>query len=317
MNEYWDNYGKKYGEVLQAAEILAKYQTKVNAQFTAKSECIFDKCLDDVTLYRKDGKWLSPYHAALYNKRKNNEPSCPVYDIMLQAIKQSEYNKKYAKAISEPRKRATLKEKFNLLGFDMAKRIFYTRYLDKAFEYKRKDYILDNHNEQVIDNLIAYFTRQQDSVLDLNKGICLFGEIGTGKSTIMKLFSKFTREYKLSTQFEFIYMDDIYSECDSRGLEALNSYKFRRCCFDDIGMRGENDINNFGTKMNPYKELVRRQYNRFSRTIPSLSHYTTNIQYHNKDFTPDLVKTFGVRELDRFREMCNFVYLGGDARRDY
>lgn len=316
-NQYWDNYQKKYSQLLQAAEVLAYNQAQTNNQLTEKKNCIFDKCLDDLSLYRKEGAWITTYHAKLYNKRIKGLPSCPVFDISYQSMLQREYNRKYTKLISEPITRHKIKPKYNLMGLNMAQRIFYSKYLNTAFEFKNKDFILDKHNEEVINKLIAYFTRQEDSPLNLNKGICLYGEIGTGKSTIMKLFSKFTQDYNLTTQFDFIYMDDVYSDCDSEGLASINKYNFKRCCFDDIGMRGENNLNNFGTKINPYKELVRRQYNRFSRSIPSLSHYTTNIQYHNKDFTPDLVKTFGGRELDRFREMCNFVYLGGDSRREY
>jgi hypothetical protein len=143
------------------------------------------------------------------------------------------------------------------------------------------------------------------------------GGVGTGKTTIMKQLSKFTKDKGLKTQFDFVYMDDLYSDCDSNGLEALKAYNFKSCSFDDIGMRAEINVNNYGTKINAYRELVRRQYIRFTRPTPSLSHYTTNIEYNNQNHSQQLVKTFGARELDRFREMCNFVELGGMSRRTY
>ena len=313
--EFWENYGKRNGQILQLVDILAKTQTDDNGKFSDTGHKVFDKHLDDISLYRADGKFITSYHAALYNKRKNGTMSCPVFDISFQAYMQGLKNKAYIKKVKSSDKSKAKEMKLDLIWFDDAYEEFVNEYLKTAFQYTGKEFIIDGQNKSVIVDLLAYFTRQFNSKLDLHKGICLYGSIGSGKSQIMKMLSKFTKDKNLETQFDFIYMDDVYSDCDTNGLESLDSYKFRACAFDDIGMRADNNVNNYGTKINAYRELVRRQYTRFTRPIPSLSHYTTNIPYGNKDHTDELEKAFGSRELDRFREMVTFVYLGGPSRR--
>jgi len=314
-NKYFEGYNARYASLLASAEMLALNQKNAQLQFQKTKTCIFDKSLTDISRYRKEGKYITPYHAGLLKKRKNNEKACPVFDICLQMAIQKQKNMQYMAKVYADSKSIAKRQNFNLMNEKMAYEEFVEEYLLNAFVNQDKAFVLDSHNEQVIKDLISYFTRQHDSNLNTKKGICLFGGIGTGKSTIMKLLSKFTIKHDLETRFDFVYMDDIYTDCDSSGLESLNAYKFRACVFDDIGMRAENNVNNYGTKINAYRELVRRQYNRFSRTIPSLSHYTTNIQYDNQNHTKELAKVFGGRELDRFREMCNFVPLLGNSRR--
>jgi hypothetical protein len=316
-NKYWDDQGEKFVTMLSLAEICAKAQKKTKDRFKPKKTSLFDRDLTDIRLYRKDGKFITPYHSDLLKSRVSGEKCCPVFSITYKMIVQQEKNRNYVRKVNS-NQTATIKPlQLNLMPFQAAFDEFLEDYLNNAFVNQQKPFDLDQGNTEVVKDLIAYFTRQEDSRLSVRKGICLYGDIGTGKSTLMKQLSKFTKDKNLETQFDFIYMDDVYMDCDSTGLESLNSYRFRACMFDDIGMRAENNVNNYGTKINAYRELVRRQYNRFTRTIPSLSHYTTNIEYQNKDFTSGLVKVFGARELDRFREMCNFVGLFGSSRRVY
>lgn len=316
-NKFWDNYYTRNNKTLSLAQIIADVQTETKARYNKSESSIFDKSLTDISLYRKDGNWITPYHSKLYNNRKTNGDMCPVNVIVNAWHKQSEYNKEYRKYTYANGKTTNRCLKMELMDFNEAYDVFLNSYLMPAFYNQDKSYEMDKHNEKVIKDLVAYFTRQYFSTLNLKKGICMFGGIGTGKSTIMKKLSQFTKDYELQTAFDFIDMDDVYTGCDTSGLDSLDAYKFRSCCFDDIGMRAENNVNNFGTKINAYRELVRRQYKRFSRPTPSLSHYTTNIQYNNGDYTKDLAKNFGARELDRFREMSNFVPLLGDSRRKY
>lgn len=315
MEEYFENYEKRNGKMLKLADIIAKTHRADKAKFSNKIESIFDKRLDDISLYRSGGEFITLYHSGLYNKRKNGIMTCPVFEISYKMYIQKERNKEYVRRVYSQQSNTMKKMELNLMDFNDAYDEFLNDYLNISFFHQDNTFVIDDQNKKVISDLVKYFTRQELSTLNLKKGICLYGDIGTGKSTIMKQFAKFTKDNDLPTQFEFVYMDDVYSDCDSMGLDSLNDYKFKACVFDDIGMRAESNVNNYGTKINAYKELVRRQYNRFTRFIPCLSHYTTNIKYQDQDFTEQLVSVFGARELDRFREMCNFVYLGGESRR--
>lgn len=314
----------EYYSIIVSAENLEAEQKITNSKFKSATHRYADVNLTDKSRYRKGKDFKSEYHRVLYYKYKNGKRACPVMELNLY-LEQKERNKSYFKKVNSENTYKKRHVRKNLMPFDEAKEIFIESYLKPAIESKneifdineKSCFVLDERNEKVISNLVAYFTRQEDSELKLNKGICLFGNIGTGKSTIMKELSRFTNDHNLETMFDFIYMDDVYTECDSTGLSSLDSYKFRACCFDDIGMRAESNVNNFGTKINSYKELVRRQYNRFSRPTPSLSHYTTNITYNDERHIKDMIKVFGSRELDRFREMCNFVGLFGESLRNF
>lgn len=157
----------------------------------------------------------------------------------------------------------------------------------------------------------------------LNKGIMLMGDVGTGKTTIMKLFEINKRQSyttiscrKVAGQF-----------ADTKGIglgahEILqvysrntpNSYmdmtyflqKERGYCFDDLGT--EETKKNFGNEVDVMKEILLNRYDNKQATWNS-THITTNLS------ADEIEGYYGARVRSRMREMFNMIILKGADRR--
>lgn len=317
--EFWQKWEQKEEiELFESAGDLAQEQREVKAmtQKTFSNEAYrWDRSLTHVGRYRKAGKWLSGFHTRLYNKRVNNLQECPLTEYLVDQYAKEKQSEHIKKIHQESKASTVFKKPYNLMDLNEACKIFAHKYLVPAFANRGVPYEFDDHNKPILRALVSYFTRQEDCPIDLNKGICLYGAVGCGKTTIMRQLSKFTKDYNLITMFNFVPMDDVYSNSDQKGLGAFAPYKFVSCCFDDIGQR-DSEVNNYGTKIDCFKELLKQQYLRFSRPSPSLSHYTTNMNYDN-NLSQEMQQRFGTRELDRFNEMCTFIHMDGGSRRKY
>lgn len=318
INAFWKD--KKNIALLHDAELLAHEQRETNRKYDKSLQNkYYDRSLSDIRRYKRNGQYVTIHHMNLMSEAIAGEYTCPVLAISIKVLNSVQRAKKAAARqilVSSQKAKAKPQKAFNLMEIGEAKRIFYKQYLSPLFLARGIEYQVDEDNKKVLHDLVCYFTRQKDCSLDLNKGICLYGGVGTGKTSIMKALSNFTKDFELETAFDFVYMNEVESACSKDGLHTLDNYKNRTCFFDDIGKRMDG-VNSFGTKIDPYSELVTKQYNRFIRKNVSLSHYSTNIDFEYNNISDAMIRKFGTRELDRFNEMCNFVFLGGGSRRDY
>lgn len=319
VNNFWKD--GNIGAMLKDAFSLAQEQRETNKRYSKEEQNrYYDRSLTDVRRFKRKGQFITIHHLNLLTKAIAGEYTCPVLSISsktldaVQRVKQATA-RQIIMSNHEAQKKPS--KPFNLMDIGEAKRVFAFDYLMPLFKARDIDYVFDSDNKTILHDLVSYFTRQNDCNLDLSKGICLYGGVGTGKTSIMRALSNFTNDFNLITAFDFVYMADVESDCSTNGLDVLDKYKNRTCFFDDIGKRLEG-VNNYGTKIDPYSELVTRQYNRYIRKNASLSHYSTNIEFkHSDEIGQALAAKFGVREIDRFNEMVNFVYLGGGSRRNY
>ena len=151
----------------------------------------------------------------------------------------------------------------------------------------------------------------------INKGICLMGNIGVGKTTLMRMFAKNKRQCFDVVSCRTVAADfaenghdafKIYSENkknysnDYRNfLQPINGY-----CFDDLGT--EEVKKNYGNQVNVMEEIVLNRYDN-SHTGWHLTHITTNL-------TADQIgEIYGNRVRDRMREMFNIIELTGESLR--
>lgn len=166
-----------------------------------------------------------------------------------------------------------------------------------------RPFIIDSDNREVITNVLKYFNHQE-GVLDLNKGLMLFGVVGCGKTTLMKVINKFYRiqggwafgvkECRKIALFYNDHGDDVF---DIYGDMNLKKPFMTAWCFDDLGT--ENDGKHYGNSLNVMLEILSTRYT--YQGCHRYTHITTNCSPEK------LLDKYGLRLNDRFAEMFNIV----------
>jgi DNA replication protein DnaC len=168
--------------------------------------------------------------------------------------------------------------------------------------------VIDDQNEEVIEQLYYFFTIDQRFNGDLQKGICLAGPVGTGKTFIMKLFIDFmndaTHFYKIKSSISAV---EEFLTLGIRGIDYIfgprSKYGY---CFDDIGCEPFESAY-MGNRVGVMSFLITKRYE-------------TGGPFRNIFFTSNLGKSqledaYGTRVKSRLTEMVNFIHLLGNDRR--
>ncbi len=175
---------------------------------------------------------------------------------------------------------------------------------------------IDDQNREVIMTLMSYFgglRNQYTENLSFQKGILLYGNVGTGKTTLMDM----VRE-SVHAPFRMVPALQIVNDYQKKnGLDLLEEYcrlgynpssgryfgnQHIGLCIDDIGT--ENEGKNFGNQKNVVGEIIMTRYQQLRGPF---THLTTNC-------TVEEIKAYyGIRVFDRMREMFNIVSFPVDA----
>lgn len=170
---------------------------------------------------------------------------------------------------------------------------------------------IDEFNSDIFTNMYKYFTNDPTGKYDLNKGLMLQGNVGSGKSKFMELF-KFNQKSSYMIKSARIISDE-YSEKETGGAQIIKKYsniiqstaidltygqKEIGLCIDDIGT--ENESMHMGTRLDSIQNIILNRYDRLDYLIGK-THFTTNL-------TPsELEKKYGLRFRSRLNEMFNQV----------
>lgn len=149
------------------------------------------------------------------------------------------------------------------------------------------------------------------------KGLMLFGSVGCGKTTIMRMFS-----YNQKASFVIKSCRKIAGDYAEHGEEILGQYAGRYyptmienpfktenwgICFDDLGT--EDVRSHYKNQMNVMERILLDRYDRI-REIPHRTHVTTNLDGNQ------ISEFYGKRVASRMREMFNIIEVdGGDLRK--
>lgn len=173
------------------------------------------------------------------------------------------------------------------------------------------EFQVNNGNRHVIADLFNYFMNIPGN-LDPKKGLWLEGDIGTGKSSLMQIFSNFMKFHKV--YFRIIICSYIVTQYSSIGDIDLFTYNLQShptgpvcMCFDELG-REPIPGNHFGQKLNVMQYIFHVRYSLW-QTDRLKTFVTTNLD------ADGIEELYGDYIRDRRKEMFNIVVLAGKSRR--
>lgn len=173
-------------------------------------------------------------------------------------------------------------------------------------------FTLDTYNRQIVTDLFNYFT-QRPGNLDLTKGLWLEGPTGTGKTTLLRIFSRYL--INMRKGFLLHNCSDIATKY-ANGEDNLDAYTYGQysipnrpvtTAFDELG-REPIPVYRYKTSLNVMQYILQIRYNLWQKQQIK-TYVTTNcdadeIQTKYSDFIRD-----------RRREIFNIIPLVGPSRR--
>lgn len=183
-------------------------------------------------------------------------------------------------------------------------------------------FVVDGRNVKMLSELYAWvwawMGRKEAGGLDPRKGLLLWGDIGTGKTTLIKGLQKY-----LATINQLAYGCNNRSICmeirsaaeislryAADGMKALERWTEREqaghLAIDELGR--EEISTHYGTTCNTIQTLLQLRYEQ-RHTI--LTHATTNIDMAGNEFP----NRYGSYIYDRVKEMFNVIRISGESRR--
>lgn len=187
-------------------------------------------------------------------------------------------------------------------------------------------YIFDENNRDAFKLMLLYFNGYQDfetMLLErnysLSKGILLLGPVGSGKSSMFKIFKKYCFYTNLkNNNFRIEEARTIAKYFARHGNTDIYDYNFQsingvehkkpfNLCIDDLGIE-QDKVKYFGTEQMPVPDLLLDRYTVFEN-YGIKTHITTNLN------TEQLREYYGQRIQDRLKQMVNVIPLLGKSRR--
>ncbi len=171
-----------------------------------------------------------------------------------------------------------------------------------------------------VKNIFKYLCQDSDSVFDVKKGLFLSGNIGVGKTTMLRVIRQIQiqiyREYGIKRVVDFDYSNyensfytaselvDKYTNGDYRKMQYLANIPL--LTIDEVG-RENLAANSFGNQKSVIADLLAARYQNKNNAV--YTGITTNL---NAEGFKD---RYGYFILDRVKEMFNFIRVDGDSLR--
>lgn len=184
-------------------------------------------------------------------------------------------------------------------------------------EFLQQVITIDSYNENVVWLMCLYFSnddRFEAEGFSLEKGICLFGGVGVGKTTLMEKFFQNQRqsfiikmcraiEDQFSQEGDYVLREyGIQRQCSING--DPYGHQVLGYCFDDLGTEPPSKY--YGKNTDVMAEVI---LNRYDNRLPfTQTHITTNLS------TDEIINRYGSRVSDRMQQMFNMIAFGSDAK---
>jgi DNA replication protein DnaC len=172
------------------------------------------------------------------------------------------------------------------------------------------NFVVDKAIESAMKTLSLYFSGDPEfenfGFGKFGKGLFLIGNIGVGKTLLMKAFAK------AMNNFIVVSVNRANDDYQLHGIEGIEKYvalKYemggarKPYCFDDIGVEA-NQIKHMGNELKVMERIILDRYENRQITF-----FTSNLG------GDDIEKIYGTRIRSRLREMCNYIVIPGTDRR--
>lgn len=150
-----------------------------------------------------------------------------------------------------------------------------------------------------------------------SKGVFITGSIGIGKSAMMKvmqrLFKDTQRRFKWVSGYELRDLSEELTIIEIKELYGANL----KCdlYIDDIGF--SIDVKRYGNTVNIISEIIMERYELYVGSGYK-THLSSNVVAaikNNEKNLPTIEKIYGLRVLDRIKEMCDLIIWNGESLR--
>lgn len=180
-----------------------------------------------------------------------------------------------------------------------------------AKQVTKGSFQIDDRNKDLVNDLFLYFHFQKGR-LDLRKGLWLEGPVGTGKSTLMQVFSQYLKSLQMGFRVyicsqvttDYSLTGDLSRYLDNAGWSSSGPVPM---CFDELG-REPLPAKYYGTELNVMQHILHIRYSYWQ--IAGLRTFVTTNANGN-----DIERLYGDFIRDRRKEMFNIIPVTGDSRR--
>ena len=185
--------------------------------------------------------------------------------------------------------------------------IYYRLWEQMGLLIKEKDseaeLILNDTNRYVVGQVALWYSWDSRFAGSLHKGLMIRGNVGTGKSLIVKALANLIKELEILVPcvIHVSELQDLYIRSDFEEIDKVKKRWYT--IIDDVGVESV-ESKSYGNVKEPFNDVFDHRYRNNKRTI-----ITTNL-------TPsEIEETYGTRIIDRFRECMNDLVLDGESFR--
>lgn len=206
--------------------------------------------------------------------------------------------------------RKTKRVVFNLTPIEFKELFLLKVNISLAKRNNESEFIIDDSNKEIINQLYYYFVGSSQFNGDLYKGIFLGGTLGTGKTLIMTAFCEVWNSLEKTIITKYTARDAadlIIKKIPEFGSLVVGGRKINHfkapIYIDDMGKEPLKVID-YGTEICPMNDLLSRRYDEYALTFAT-GNYNLNT----------LKDQYGETVTDRMKEMFNIIVLKGNSRR--
>lgn len=167
------------------------------------------------------------------------------------------------------------------------------------------EFAIDEQNRQPVTTVAAWLAREGRQGMDLNKGLLLVGNVGSGKTLLMRSV-RAAMQQAYGSQFGLRPCAEMVRAFSDGGYGDIEGWMTApHVCFDDLGT--ESEAVHYGKRTNLMAEVIEARYDRLQSGRKCWTHLTTNLG------TDQIRDRYGERAFSRLRHMTNLVDLGAGS----